>query len=297
MSLRRRAFTLIELLVVIAIIAVLIGLLLPAVQKVREAAARMQCQNNLKQLGLAFHTYSDAVGTMPDGGKNICNAPIAPGAVANCASPPTTDYGCCGPLDRSEWSWTFYVLPYIEQDNVFRNPSNTIVYQSAIKIYYCPSRRAAQLYGNSGKVDYAGCAGSNGSNGIMVRKGLARVRFPADIPDGTSNTIMTGEKNLNKQRFGRTYDDNEPYVAPGWDSEIFRQGSASIPPLPDERHTSFNNADPNAGSSHFGSSHVSGFNAGMCDGSVRFIQYTVNGTVFERACRREDGQVLNSNDF
>src|SRR5438046_761770 len=120
---QRAAFTLIELLVVLAILAILVGLLLPAVQKVREAAARTQCANNLKQLGLACHNYHAANGTLPPGYAATANYPdTAPG-----------------------WGWAAFLLPYLEQDALyrridFRQPvQSQAVIQNMVKGFICPS--------------------------------------------------------------------------------------------------------------------------------------------------------------
>jgi prepilin-type N-terminal cleavage/methylation domain-containing protein len=302
----RSAFTLIELLVVIAIIAVLIGLLLPAVQKVRSAAARSQCQNHLKQIGIAWHNYQDAQGQLPTGGKNICDAPIDPSVAATCASPPASDptYGCCGPLNRSEWSWPYQILPYIEQGTIHSHPTNGTVFTSVVKIYYCPARRSATLYGNQAKIDYAGNGGTNGNNGVLLRTGIGVLRLEL-IQDGTSNTLMVGEKRMRRDKFGLSYDDNEPYAAPGWDSEIFRTAAAEVysesPCCGPNRDILVTNNPPftdlSQGMQQFGSSHETGINAVMADGSVRIIRFNPTPSVFQFACRREDGVPYNANDL
>jgi len=166
---RYRGFTLIELLVVIAIIAILIGLLLPAVQKVREAAARMSCSNNLKQLGTAVHNYESA------------NSKLPPGWAANAG----TQYG----------SWHFFLLPYVEQDAVYRNAGNNSwnMNNSPIKTFKCPTDSTTWTSYPDGGTNYAwnvwvfqgakgwGADGNNGS-------------FNTAMPDGTSNTVMIGER-------------------------------------------------------------------------------------------------------
>ncbi len=171
----RRAFTLVELLVVIAIIGILVGLLLPAVQAAREAARRMQCSNNLKQIGLAILNFESAYQQIPPGPYD--GDPSLPGMNYNEAPGQYEGSTCCNAASPNGWSQWFKILPFIEQTNVYNladfdlppihsgrpadyNGENTVA-RVLIPSYYCPSRRGAQGYGSGqfGRCDYAGCAG------------------------------------------------------------------------------------------------------------------------------------------
>ena len=274
----RTGFTLIELLVVIAIIAILIGLLLPAVQKVREAAARTQCINNLKQIGIAVHAYHDTHGKLPPGGSH---------------TPPATGANPAFAVRDVEWSWAFHILPHLEQDALFKTTSVTTIRTTPLKVYHCPTRRAAALYNNRAMIDYAGNAGTDGqgANGVIRRTTLGQVPF-AQITDGLSNTVLIGEKRLNVAMFGQAGDDNEGYALPGWngDYEVYRTAAAQ--PAADH-------ATPGSWSSHSmnGSSHPGVFNAVFCDGSVRTVRYSVSLTTWQRACVRNDNQAFTANDL
>jgi prepilin-type N-terminal cleavage/methylation domain-containing protein len=301
-SLRRRgAFTLIELLVVIAIIGILIGLLLPAVQKVREAANRVRCQNNLKQMGLACHNHNDVHGLLPSGGlgwwQDRYVLPTGTPAVYDCQT----------------WGWAYQILPFIEQDSLWRMPAGQegTLAASTVKTFFCASRRQPMCYNNfswgapqgNAKMDYAGNGGTNGgwwgfTNGVNSLDGMfvpssngaptgqtgsGMTTSVAQVPDGTANTMLIAEKYLVHPTYGDC-DDDQGWTD-GWDNDTICFSSRSLP-IQDGTNPS--------GSCGliFGSAHSGAMQSVFADGSVHPISYSISATTWANLCNRQDGNPL-----
>jgi prepilin-type N-terminal cleavage/methylation domain-containing protein/prepilin-type processing-associated H-X9-DG protein len=307
----RTGFTLIELLVVIAIIGILIGMLLPAVQKIRESALRSDCANNLKQIGLALQSYHDANQGFPPGYR---------------AFGPYLD----GSADTSPgWGWAAYILPFLEQTplhrqlNFYQPIQNSPGMQTMVKVYRCPSDQDSEGtfmvpdgFGNpvclAAPTSYAACCGDDAAdtrdttgNGVFYRNSHTRI---AEITDGTSQTILVGERawaNANGAWAG---------AIPGG---VLKRGQSNPcqPNIPGAwypsstlavAHAHLNNAmvdpDGSAGMDDFSSRHNGGSNFVFADGSVHFLHsiagdnpdgsYTAEGVSFQALATRANGDVV-----
>ncbi|MGL4550706.1 MAG: DUF1559 domain-containing protein [Gemmataceae bacterium] len=317
MSIRPRvrpAFTLIELLVVIAIIAILIGLLLPAVQKVREAAARMQCSNNLKQIGIALHSYHDTLNEFPTA------RPIrsGDGSVAGAGNATNTG-GSPYPTNANSFgSWQVRILPYLEQDALQRlvigktNSTDYAAGRTAIRSvpmvgYQCPSDPNGNrpvtsgtdsiflsgYMGVTGNDDWneAGGWGSNARNGMFAvhswqRSAVKRSVRMADMTDGTSNTVAVGERPVHSaSQWGWLYatDFDTLMAVPSNDDVYGRATDGASPPCPRPSAYRPDTVNGRCAHTHYWSAHTGGANWALGDGSVRFIAYTAADIVVQMA--------------
>lgn len=321
---KERGFTLVELLVVIAIIGILVGLLLPAVQAAREAARRMQCSNNMKQLGLAMHVYHDAHRKFPMGWAHHIEHGLAGTGRGKCFN---TNHGLGNRIGRSPW--TAMIMPFIEQGNLYNQfnsnyainwalnanwaggRENEAFWLTSVAAFKCPSdpRNAGQdnllnYMGVSGGVEYT-CWNLGDLDSVGVR-GLdddgilylgSKIRI-GDIVDGTTNTYILGETKYPRARGDDPNQDN--YL--GWGSAGMAWNSvpqtAICATARDQINTFYPSMAPGQTPSHahmarvFGSYHTGGCFFSFADGSIHFQSENMDINVYQTMGTRADGLPL-----
>jgi prepilin-type processing-associated H-X9-DG protein/prepilin-type N-terminal cleavage/methylation domain-containing protein len=319
LSRRRRSFTLIELLVVIAIIAVLIGLLLPAVQKVRESAARSSCTNNLHQLGLACHNYHDTNGSFPPGAYAPPESLTANGGWA-WHDPKST---CC---PWGIYSWSAMILPWIEGGNVYNqinfhvqayaehvpedhalspwvganndrgpagNAANRLAAMSAPKVFICPSSQRgtfstdgtmkdyAMVYDGGRNLDENCCPERSLNNGKWAGMGWVNSKVKMlDVKDGTSSTLLLTEKS--------NYS-NQSWCSQGMGCNEFlwvHHQSQGMVTTSEPVNWPVNNSRAAEGP------HDNGVNVVFADGHVAFIPNSIDNNVWKALGTRNGGEVI-----
>jgi prepilin-type N-terminal cleavage/methylation domain-containing protein len=303
-AIRRRGFTLVELLVVIAIIAVLIGFLVPAIQQVREAANVAQCGSQLRQIGVAFHSHHDDHRAFPTGGLWwYCSRTMSGSLPAN--------------YQNQTWGWAYQILPYVEQEDVWRHADDATAAGTVVPSYFCPSMRGPTAFnywqsaptGPRATIDYAGNGGTFGTFLSVTSSGNSldgplvptsaysgRVVTFRAITDGTSNTLLVGEKYMNAaQASGGTPDcnDDQGYVD-GWDNDTicFAKGDNPSGPPQVPKRIAFTGSTCGF---VFGSAHNS-MQALMCDGSVRRISFGIDPNTWLAVCTARGSEPINLDD-